>query len=197
MNLQGKKIGFCLTGSFCTFDRVVPEMKRLIDMGADVIPIMSENAYSWDTKFGSAVKWREEIEETTGREIINSVIDAEPIGPGKIPLDILVVAPATGNTLAALAIGLTNGPVTMACKAHWRNGKPIVIGISTNDGLGASGLNIAFLHNKELTFLVPYGQDSPYSKQKSLVAHFEFLPDTIRAALDGKQYQPVLIPHIL
>ncbi|AZR72416.1 dipicolinate synthase subunit B [Anoxybacter fermentans] len=195
MDLKGKKIGFCLTGSFCTFDKVIPQIERLVEMGADIVPIMSHNAYSWDTKFGPAEKWRKMIEEITGKKILHTIVEVEPIGPGKIPLDVVVVAPATGNTLAALANGLTNGPVPMACKAHWRNGKPVVIAISTNDGLGASAKNIGILHDKALTFMVPYGQDNPHKKEKSLVAHFEYIPDTIKAALEGKQFQPVLIPH--
>lgn len=195
MDLKGKRIGYCLTGSFCTFAQTVPQMQRLVNMGAEVVPIMSENAYSWDTKFGPAAEWRAQIEEITGNEIIHSVVGAEPIGPGKIPIDVIVVAPATGNTIACLANGLTNGPVPMACKAQWRNGKPVVIAISTNDGFGASGVNIAKLHNKELTFMVPYGQDNPYNKEKSLVAHFDYIPATIIAALEGKQLQPILISH--
>lgn len=196
-SLQGKRIGFCLTGSFCTFAEVVPQIERLVAMGADVVPIMSENAYRWDTKFGSAEKWNTMIETICNKKIIHSVVDAEPIGPGKIYLDVVVVAPATGNTLCTLALGLTNGPVQMACKAHWRNGRPVVIAISTNDGLGASFQNIARLQDKELTFMVPYGQDHPEKKHKSLVAHFHLLPETIMAALDSKQYQPVLMSHTI
>lgn len=195
MDLKGKHIGYCLSGSFCTFSKTIPQMKRLVEMGAEVYPIMSENAYSWDTKFGPAAEWRGEIEEITGREIIHTVIDAEPIGPGPTKLDLIVVAPATGNTIACLANAITNGPVTMACKAQWRNQKPVVIAISTNDGFGASGMNIARLHDKELTYLVPYGQDKPYSKENSLVAHFDYIPATVIAALDGKQFQPILISH--
>lgn len=195
MDLQGKKIGFCMTGSFCTFAEVVPQMQRLVEMGADVTPIMSINAYSWDTKFGPAAHWREMIETITGKTILHTVVDTEPIGPGKIVLDVVVVAPATGNTLSALAAGMTNGPVPMACKAHWRNGKPVVIGVSTNDGLGASAKNIAVLLDKQLTYMIPYGQDDPMKKERSLVAHFKLLPETIMAALDGKQYQPILMAH--
>lgn len=195
MDLQGKKIGFCLTGSFCTFSEAAPQMKRLVEMGAEIVPIMSFNAYNWDTKFGPAAQWNATIEEICGRSILHSVVDVEPIGPGKIYLDVVVVAPATGNTMAALVAGLTNGPVPMACKAQWRNGRPVVIAISTNDGLGASAKNIGMLHDKALTFMVPYGQDDPMKKEKSLVAHFELLPATIMAALDGKQLQPVLQPH--
>ena len=195
MDLQGKRIGFCLTGSFCTFHEVVPEMRKLTEMGAHLIPIMSLNAFSWDTKFGPREKWNTMIEEICGTPILHTVPDVEPIGPGKIYLDVVVVAPATGNTLAALASGLTNGPVPMACKAHWRNGRPVVIGVSTNDGLGASAKNIGLLHDKELTFMIPYGQDDPVKKGKSLVAHFSLLPETIMKALEGKQLQPVLQPH--
>lgn len=194
--LEGVKIGYCLTGSFCTFSKTVPQIKRLVEMGADVTPIMSQNAYSWDTKFGPAEKWKKEIKEITGKdEIIHTVVGAEPIGPGGTQ-DIIVVAPTTGNTITALANGLTNGPVPMACKAQWRNNKPVVIAISTNDGLGACGKNISKLHDKELTYIVPYGQDNPHNKEDSLVAHFEYIPDTIISALDGRQFQPVLIPHV-
>lgn len=195
ISLENKRIGVCLTGSFCTFDKVITQIKRLIEMGADVIPIMSENAYSWDTRFGAAVKWRNELSEITEKIILHSAVDVEPIGPGGILLDLIVVAPATGNTLAALSLGLTNGSVPMACKAQWRNNKPVVLAISTNDGLGASAQSIASLQNKKLTYFVPYGQDNPDKKENSLVAHFHYLPETIMAALEGKQFQPVLIPH--
>lgn len=196
MNLQGKKIGFCLTGSFCTFNKAIPEMKRLIEMGADVYPIMSTYAYSWDTKFGLAQDWIRKIEEITQKKILNTVVDVEPIGPGPLQLDLVIVAPTTGNTLARLANGLTDGPTLMACKAQWRNGRPVVLAIATNDGLGANAKNIGIMHDKKLTFLVPYGQDNPAKKEKSLVAHFQYIPETIIAALSGKQFQPVLIPHL-
>lgn len=195
MDLQGKKIGFCLTGSFCTFAKVIPQIQRLMEMGADVTPIMSVNAYSWDTKFGTADYWNNAIETVTGKKILHSIVDTEPIGPGELPLDAVVVAPATGNTLSALAAGMTNGPVPMACKAQWRNRKPVIIGISTNDGLGANARNIAILLDKELTYLIPYGQDDPVKKEKSLVAHFELLPETVMAALEGRQLQPILQAH--
>ncbi|MCK4260529.1 MAG: dipicolinate synthase subunit B [Halanaerobiales bacterium] len=195
MDLRGKKIGVCMTGSFCTFEKVIPQLKKLSDLGADLLPIMSENAYSWDTKFGPAKKWRDILEQITREKIIHTIIGAEPIGPGKL-LDVVVVAPATGNTISALANGITDGPVLMACKAQWRNNCPVVLAISTNDGLGICAKNIGILHDKQNTYMVPYGQDLPYKKEKSLVAHFEYIPDTIMTALDNKQLQPILVPHV-
>ncbi|MFY9177727.1 MAG: dipicolinate synthase subunit B [Caldicoprobacterales bacterium] len=191
MSFSGLKIGFCICGSFCTFDQVIPELKKLVAKGADVTPIFSEAAYSWDTKFYSAKEFRSIVEGITGKQAIKSVVEAEPIGPGKI-LDIIIVAPCTGNTMAKLANGITDSPVTMACKAHLRNQRPVVIAIATNDGLGANAKNIGILLNMKNVFFTPFGQDDPTNKNNSLVAKFELLIPTVEKALKGEQIQPVL-----
>lgn len=192
--MKGSRIGFALTGSYCTFAEVVPQIQRLRDMGAEVVPIMSERAYSTDTKFGEAKMWREKILEATGAQaIIASIVDAEPIGPGNIPLDLVIVAPCTGNTLAKLANAITDSSVTMAVKAHLRNNKPVLIAVSTNDGLGLNAQNIGRLLASRNIFLVPFSQDNPKGKPTSLVAHMDLIPQSVEAALQGKQIQPLLL----
>ncbi|NLY85269.1 MAG: dipicolinate synthase subunit B [Tissierellia bacterium] len=191
MLLEGVKVGIGITGSFCTFDTVLNEIKRLVDEGADVYPIMSYNASSLDTKSGLAEDWIEKIEEVTGNRIISTIQDAEPIGPTSY-LDILVIAPCTGNTLAKIANGITDTPVCMAYKAHLRNGKPVVIAISTNDGLGANGKNLGLLLDKKNVYFVPFSQDDPIKKPTSIIAHYDMIVPTIIEALKGKQIQPIL-----
>ena len=191
MLLEGVKVGIGITGSFCTFDTVLNEIKRLVDEGADVYPIMSYNASSLDTKFGLAEDWIEKIEEVTGNRIISTIQDAEPIGPTSY-LDILVIAPCTGNTLAKIANGITDTPVCMAYKAHLRNGKPVVIAISTNDGLGANGKNLGLLLDKKNVYFVPFSQDDPIKKPTSIIAHYDMIIPTILEALKGRQIQPIL-----
>ena len=185
------KIGFAVCGSFCTFSQAIPEMERLAAGGAEIIPIMSETAYSTGTRFGSAEDFRRRIENAAGKNIIHTIDAAEPIGPRKL-LDVLVVAPCTGNTLAKLALGVTDTPVTMAAKAHLRNGRPLVLALATNDGLAASAKNIGMLMNTSNVYFVPYGQDDSEGKPNSLIAHFSLIPDTITAALEGRQLQPLL-----
>ncbi|NLK44261.1 MAG: dipicolinate synthase subunit B [Tissierellia bacterium] len=191
MLLEGIKVGIGITGSFCTFDTVLTEIKRMVDEGADVYPIMSYNASTLDTKFGLAKDWIERIEEATGNKIISTLQDAEPIGPTAY-LDILVIAPCTGNTLAKIANGITDTPVCMAYKAHLRNGKPAVIAISTNDGLSANAKNIGVLLDKKNVYLVPFSQDDPLKKPTSVIAHYHMIIPTIIEALKGKQIQPIL-----
>ena len=191
MNLNEKTIGFAFTGSFCTFSRVISELEKVAEAGAKVIPIMSEMSYNTDTRFGTAEEFREKIEDICKNPIIKSVKEAEPIGP-KGYLDILVIAPCTGNTLAKLASGIADSSVTMAAKAHLRNGKPVVIAPSTNDGLGNAAKNIGMLLNNKNLYFVPFGQDDPVKKPNSLVADMtKILPTTI-AALSGEQLQPIL-----
>ena len=192
MELKGKNIGFAITGSFCTFKRVFPKVKELMDVGARVIPIMSEISYSTDTRFGKAEEHISFLETITGEKVIGKIEDAEPIGPKKL-LDVLVVAPCTGNTLAKLANGIADSSVTLAVKAHLRNKRPIVVAISTNDGIGNNAKNVGALVNMKNVYLVPFGQDEPVKKPRSLVADFEQLPRTIAAALAGIQLQPMLI----
>ena len=191
MELEHKKLGFVLTGSFCTFSKTIPKIKELVKMGAEVIPIMSYNAYNLDTKFGKAEDFINEIEEITGKEIIHTIQGAEPIGPKKL-LDALIIAPCTGNTLAKLANGITDTPVLMAAKAHLRNNKPLVISISTNDALGMNMKNIGLLLNAKNIYFVPFGQDNPIKKTNSLIAHTDKLIPTLEGALDGVQVQPIL-----
>jgi dipicolinate synthase subunit B len=180
-----------MTGSFCTFSRVIKELERLTIMGANVYPIMSEISYSTDTRFGTCADFREKIEGICQKPIIKSVKEAEPIGP-KGYLDLLIVAPCTGNTLAKIAGGITDSSVTMAVKAHLRNQKPVVIAVSTNDGLGNSAKNIGVLLNTKNIYLVPFGQDDFAGKPNSLVANMSRIIPTAEAALDGIQLQPIL-----
>lgn len=191
MLLEGIKVGIAITGSFCTFDTVMAEIKRLVEEGAEVYPIMSYNASSLDTKFGLAKDWIEKIETAIGNKIISTIQDAEPIGPTGF-LDVLVIAPCTGNTLAKIANGITDTPVCMAYKAHLRNGKPVVIAISTNDALGANAKNLGLLLDKKNVYFVPFSQDDPIKKPTSIIAHYDMIIPTILEALKGKQIQPIL-----
>lgn len=184
-------VGFALCGSFCTFHKVIPEVERLAALGYNVIPIQSETAYTTDTRFGKAADFRSKLQEITGNEIIHTVFAAEPIGPKKL-LDLLVIAPATGNTLGKLANGITDTSVTLACKAHLRNARPVLIAVSTNDALGAAAKNIGLLMNAKHIFFVPMRQDDPVNKPNSIVADFTQIPAAVESALSGKQLQPIL-----
>jgi len=192
MQLEGIKVGFALTGSFCTFAKVFPEIEKLVREGADVFPIISESVDRLDTKFGKAEDFKSRLKNITGKSIIKTIVEAEPIGPQSF-LDIIIVAPCTGNTLGKVSNAITDTPVTMAVKAHLRNGKPVVIAISTNDGLGANAKNLGMLLNMKNIYFVPFGQDDPVKKANSLVAKFELILPAIQEALKGKQMQPVLI----
>lgn len=192
MSLKDIKIGFALTGSSCNFEEIFPIIERIANKGADIYPIISYAVDTFDTRFGTAEEWKEKLRQITGKELIKTIVDAEPVGP-KLNLDIVVVAPCTGNTIAKLANGITDTPVTMACKAHLRNQKPVVLGIATNDGLGANGKNIGLLMNMKNIYFVPFGQDNPHNKPNSLIAKFEYIEETIEKALQGKQIQPVLL----
>lgn len=191
MKLTDKTIGFALTGSFCTYARVFSQIEALVQQGAKVVPIMSEISYTTDTRFGKAEEHIKRFEEITGQKVIASVCDAEPIGPKKL-LDALIVAPCTGNSLAKIASGIADSSVTLAVKAHLRNKRPVVIGISTNDGLGNNAKNIGILANMKHIYFVPFGQDDYISKENSLVAQMEQIIQTTEQALDGVQIQPVL-----
>lgn len=192
MTLEGKKIGFAITGSFCSFEQVFIEIEKLVKLGADVYPIISYSTDLYDTKFGTTKEWKIKLEDITGKELIKTIVDAEPIGPTAY-LDIIVLTPCTGNTLSKIANAISDTPVTMACKAHLRNNKPIVIGISTNDGLGSNGKNLGLLLNTRNIFFVPFGQDNPLKKPNSLVAKFDKIIPTVELALEGKQIQPLLV----
>lgn len=185
------RLGFAMCGSFCTFKRVLEELERLAK-DYDVTPIMSQGAAFTDTRFGKAEDFRRRATEICGREPITTIAGAEPIGPRAL-LDVLVIEPCTGNTLGKLANGITDTPVTMAAKAHLRNGRPLVLAVSTNDALGASARNIGTLMNAKNIFFVPMRQDSPQGKPASVVADFSKTAAAIKAALEGRQAQPLLL----
>jgi len=180
-----------MTGSYCTFDKALREAERLCET-FDVTPILSENAACTDSRFGRAADFRRRLEAMTGREVISSIAAAEPIGPRQL-LDILLIMPCTGNTLAKLAGGVTDSCVTMAAKAHLRNGRPLVLAVSTNDGLAAGAANISALLVRKNVYFLPFGQDDPLGKPCSLVADFSAAPETLAAALRGQQLQPILL----
>ncbi|MBR2715887.1 MAG: dipicolinate synthase subunit B [Ruminococcus sp.] len=184
-------VGYAMCGSFCTFSKAIREMKNLINMGYDVLPIMSETASSTDTRFGKAKDFIEEIENMTEKKIVNSINMAEPIGPKKM-CDVLVVSPCTGNTLGKISWGITDTAVTMAVKSHLRILRPVVLCVATNDALSASAQNIGRLLNTKNVYFVPFSQDDPINKPNSLVAHFDLIPESVEYALKGQQIQPVI-----
>ena len=192
MEVKNKKIGFVLTGSFCTFKKTIPQIKKLKNLGADIIPIMSFNSYNLDTKFGKANDFIKEIEEISEKEIIHTIQDAEPIGPKHLT-DIMIVAPASGNTMSKLACDIIDTPATMAVKSHLRNNLPVVIAPSTNNGLGANMVSIAKLINRKNYYFVPFKQDNPLTKPRSVVFDPEYILKTIELALDGEQIEPILL----
>ena len=192
LNLKDKKIGFVLTGSFCTFSKTIPKMKELIEKGAEVIPIMSFNSYNLDTKFGKAQDFINEIEEITGKKIIHTIQEAEPIGPKRLT-DIMVVAPCSGNTMAKLACDIIDTPATMAVKSHLRNNLPVVIAPSTNNGLSGNTKNIGILLNRKHYYFVPFRQDNPITKPRSIVFDSEYIVKTIESALEHEQIEPILL----
>lgn len=192
MSLEGRRIGFGLTGSHCTYEEVMPQIQALIDAGAEVLPVLSYTLQTTTTRFGKADDWVERIESITGKKAITTIVGAEPLGP-KIPLDCMVIAPLTGNSMSKLANALTDSPVLMATKATMRNNKPVVLGISTNDALGLNGANLMRLMASKNIYFIPFGQDNPYLKPNSLVSDMNLLKDTVYSALEGKQIQPLLI----
>ena len=186
------RVGFAFCGSFCTFQQAMPALERVKARYGDVTPIVSEATAAIDSRFGPAHEYMREMERICGRRVIDSIPKAEPIGPKKL-LDVLVICPCTGNTLAKLANGVTDTTVTMAAKAHLRNGRPLVLCPATNDGLAGSAKNIGVLLDKKHVYFVPFGQDDPAGKPTSLVADFTQVNDAIDAALRGEQLQPVLL----
>ena len=191
MSLSGKKIGVAFTGSFCTYEKVFEELQKLTEEGAFVQTIFSDAAKSIDSRFGKAEDFIKKAEKITGNPPIMTISDAEPIGPGSL-LDILVILPCTGNTIAKLANGITDTPVLMAAKAHLRNNKPLLISVSTNDALGMNMKNIGLLLNAKNIYFIPFGQDNPHKKPNSMIAHTNLLLPSLKAALEGRQYQPVI-----
>lgn len=180
--LSGKRIGFAMTGSFCTFERVLNVLPRFVEAGALITPILSETAYSTDTRFFRAAEVRKRLEAICSARPLHSIVDVEPIGPQKL-LDLLIVAPATGNTLGKLAHGITDTCVVMACKSQWRNRRPVILAISTNDGLTGSAESIARLSKRADAYFLPYAQDDPVGKPASLVAEMERLPQFAASVL--------------
>ena len=192
MTLSEKNVAFALTGSFCTFDRVFTEFEKLSAEGANLYPIFSVPSATFDTRFGKAEDWYTRAEKISGKPPVTTIIEAEKFGPSNL-LDVLIIAPCTGNTLAKLAYGITDSPVLMAAKGHLRNNKPVVLAISTNDALGANMKNIGLLMNSKNICFVPYGQDNYKAKPYSMVAHFDLIHPTILEALQGRQLQPVIL----
>ncbi|MGG5252898.1 dipicolinate synthase subunit B [Neobacillus sp. SM06] len=192
MSLKGKRIGFGLTGSHCTYDAVFPQIEKLVQEGAEVLPVVTFTVKNTETRFGKGEDWVARIEELTGNKAIDSIVKAEPLGP-KIPLDCMVIAPLTGNSMSKFANAMTDSPVLMAAKATLRNGKPVVLGISTNDALGLNGVNLMRLMATKNIYFIPFGQDDPIKKPNSMVARMEMLTETIESAIGGKQIQPVII----
>lgn len=197
MRLKGVKIGFGVTGSHCTLKRTFQAAHRLVEEeGAELFPVFSPSVAETDTRFGSAAEWKREMVQLSGHDIITTIKEAEPIGPKHL-LDVMVIAPASGNTIGKLVNGIVDTPVLMAAKAHLRNGGPLVIAISSNDSLGISGRNIGLLCNMKNVFLVPFGQDDPIHKPGSIVAKMELIPETIISAVNNQQIQPILIEYSL
>ena len=191
LELCDGKIGFALTGSFCTLNSMLLQMKKLKDEGADVYPIMSETVFATNTRFGDASYFIKETQNLCGHDVIATIKDAEPIGPKKM-FDLLIIAPCTGNTLAKLATGVNDSSVTMAAKAHLRNGKPLLLFVSTNDGLSAAAKNIGTLLNCKNVFFTPFAQDDFIKKPNSLVGIFDLLIPSAKEALNYNQIQPII-----
>lgn len=191
MDWENKTIGFAMCGSFCTFSKSIAALADLTQTGANIIPIMSHVSYSTDTRFGKAKDFRQRLKLMTGNSIISTVKAAEPIGPKNL-LDLLIILPCTGNSLAKIANGIADTSVTMAVKAHLRNQKPVLIGVSTNDGLGTAAKNIGTLLNCKNIYFLPFSQDDYKEKPTSLVADFDKLTEGALSALEGRQLQPVL-----
>ena len=188
--MEKKRLGVALCGSYCTYEKLFAALPALAEAYA-LVPILSDTAAETDTRFGTAAAHIRRLMELTGRRVVTTIAEAEPLGP-KEPLDALLIAPCTGNTLAKLASGITDSSVTMAAKAHLRNGRPVVIAFSTNDGLSASAENIGKLLNRKHYSFVPFGQDDPEKKPRSLQADFSLLGEAVAAALEGRQLQPIL-----
>ena len=190
--MRKERVGFAVCGSFCTHEKVLRALEEVTKLYETVIPIVSENSAYTDTRFGTSEDLLDQLAELTGREVLCVIPSVEPIGPKGL-LDVLVIAPATGNTIAKLAAGITDTTVTMAAKAHLRNGRPVVIAMASNDGLAAGAKNIGELLVRKNYYFVPFGQDSAVMKPCSLVADFTKIPETLDAALRGEQLQPILL----
>lgn len=192
MNEAPCRVGFAFCGSFCTFSTAMSALEAVKARFGDVTPIVSENSAALDTRFGEAHNWLREMERICDKRVIDTLPKAEPIGPKKL-LDALVICPCTGNTLGKLANGITDSTVTLAAKAHLRNGRPLILAVSTNDALAGAARNIGTLLDKKHVYFVPFRQDDPIGKPTSLVADFTLVPDAVEAACRGEQLQPVLL----
>lgn len=191
MTLEGLKIGIAFTGSFCTHKAALEKVREMAEEGAELYPILSFQSQKISSRFGKSSDFRKQVESICKRDVIDSIEKAEPIGPGGF-LDILIILPCTGNTIAKLANGITDSPVLMSAKAHLRNEKPLLISLSTNDALGMNFKNIGLLMNCKNIYFVPFGQDSPYKKPNSMISHVDLLLPAMKSALEGKQLQPVI-----
>ena len=191
MNDKDLRVGFAFCGSFCTMSKALAALEQTAARFGPVTPIVSETVASTDTRFGAAHDFMREMERICSRRVVSTVAGAEPIGPKGL-LDVLAICPCTGNTLAKLAHGVTDTAVTMAAKAHLRNGRPLVLALATNDGLSGSAPNLGMMLNRRHVFFVPFGQDDCAGKPASLVADFSLVPETAEAALRGEQIQPLL-----
>ena len=185
-------VGFAFCGSFCTIGKCVDVLENLKETGVDIIPVMSENVYNTDNRFNKASELIEKVENICKNKVLHTITMTEPIGPKKL-LDALIIAPCTGNTIAKIANGVTDSSVTMAAKAHLRNQRPLIIAVSTNDGLSNSAKNIGMLLNMRNVYFVPFGQDDPFNKRTSLVADMDKINETLKCALNGEQIQPILL----
>lgn len=190
--LSGLRVGFAVCGSFCTFQKVFAQLEELVSIGCEVTPIMSHNAYSFDTRFGTAQQNAARLYEITGKTVLHDITSTEPIGPKKM-FDVLVVAPCTGNTMAKLALGIVDTPVCMAVKSHLRNRRPVVIAPATNDALSGAAKNIGILRNYKNFYFVPMFQDDCAGKPFSMISDFSLIPQTILEALEGRQIQPIYL----
>ena len=189
------KLGFAITGSFCTFQKILPMMEQLLQSGYEIQPILSYASRDFDTRFNNAETFRRNVETLSGKKCITTIQEAEPIGP-KALFDALLIAPCTGNTLAKLANGITDTPVLMAAKAHLRNQRPVILFLSSNDALGINLKNIGLLLNSKYIYFVPFGQDDYTKKPNSLISHPGLVNQAITLALKGEQLQPLLVPHV-
>ncbi|KQL35561.1 dipicolinate synthase subunit B [Psychrobacillus sp. FJAT-21963] len=194
--LNGLRIGLGITASHCTYEEVIPMINQFTEKGATVVPIITYSVLTAATRFGTGEEWIEKIEKASGSKVVSKIVEAEPFGPTN-PLDCMVIAPMTGNSISKLANAQTDSPVLMAAKATLRNGKPVVLGISTNDALGLNGMNIMKLLSTKNIYFIPFGQDNPHKKPNSLIADFTQIIPTVEHAIQSKQLQPLLITHSL
>lgn len=192
--LQGKRIGLGITASHCTYEEIIPVIDSLIDAGATVIPVITHSVLTAATRFGTGEEWIARIEKATGEKVISTIVGAEPFGPST-PVDCMIIAPMTGNSLSRFANASTDSPVLMGAKATLRNGSPVLLGISTNDALGLNGVNLMKLLNMKNVFFIPFGQDDPINKPNSLISDFTLMVPAAAAALNKEQIQPLLIIH--